>query len=339
MIIKRTINMLAKVFVIVVLLLNGNSVNAANTQKDFIIDLDVTQISNISDGTNMGNSWSLIIPITPIVLNDSDSIYGTITFDNSEVLVMADNGGGFFEAGPYSGYENIYMEFMNTAASVITYNTGSLEFLGVDGALTMNPLGPTDGASNYSGTFRQFFTDLVSAGGSFSFTGFNYNITLENGGPITIETIKFRFQSEVIQIETIQTALKCIGFESPFDLPLGITKNTKRAIPAKITLEDVDNNLITDSDILAPPVINIEFGGVVYGDGVSDDELLEPVGASNEGNAFAFNPDTQQWEYRIGTKQFSTPGTYTVTVRSGNDSEYSIDTTNGNCNNTFTRQD
>ncbi len=65
---------------------------------------------------------------------------------------------------------------------------------------------------------------------------------------------------------------------------------------------------------------------------------MESVGKSNDGNAFSYNPDTQQWEHRIGTKQFSESGTYIVNVRSGDETEYTINATGGNCTNTFTRQ-
>lgn len=128
--------------------------------------------------------------------------------------------------------------------------------------------------------------------------------------------------------------LTCSGFNSPFDEPLYLSKKTKKTIPAKITLVDDEGYEVHVGDIAAPPVINVEFSGFVYGDGANGEDLLEPVGSSNDGNAFNFNLETLQWEYRLGTKQFSESGTYTVTVNSGDETEYMID---GSCTNTFTR--
>lgn len=130
----------------------------------------------------------------------------------------------------------------------------------------------------------------------------------------------------------------CSGFGPPFDTALTISKKTKRTIPAKMTLEDAAAYVITDADIVAPPVITVEFNGVIFGDDAVDDAALESVGKSNDGNAFSYNPDTQQWEYRIGTKQFASSGTYTVDVRSGDETEYTISATGGNCNSSFARQ-
>ena len=117
-----------------------------------------------------------------------------------------------------------------------------------------------------------------------------------------------------------------------------INKKAKGAIPVKFQLIDADGYLVTNQDITAPPVINVIFNGVVYGDGTNDEEVLEPVGKSNEDNVAAYNSENGFWEYRVATKQFSASGTYSVIVRSGDMNEYTIGTTGGQCNQIFTRQ-
>lgn len=314
---------------------------ATTTQKDFNINLDASQIVNVSDGTYLGNGWSLNETITPIVLQDGDSIFGTVTFNNSGNLIVSDDGGGFFKIGSTTGYEKITMQFNHdlSQGNIITNSTSSFEFLGVQGNLSMNFFGPKSGNSNHYGLLGAWNADLVNTGESFSYTGFNYEITLNSGGPVTVEKIVITLFAESIQIGSDQTLLSCVGFDSPFAQPIEIKKKTKKAIPAKIILKNNDDSIITGTDISAPPVINVEYEGVIYGDGAVNDASLEPVGASNEGNSFNFNSETHQWEYRIGTSQFSTPGTYTVSVRSGDESEYTIDSNSETCINTFTRQD
>ncbi|MEK0274926.1 CARDB domain-containing protein [Vibrio vulnificus] len=130
----------------------------------------------------------------------------------------------------------------------------------------------------------------------------------------------------------------CDGFYEPFDDKITIKKKSKGTIPVKMELTNEYSYPMTDADISAPPVINITFNSTVYGNGITDDAALESVGASNEGNQFSYNAAEGQWEYRLGTKQFSSAGTYQVTVASGDTGEYTI--SNGAlCSQSFIRQE
>ncbi len=130
----------------------------------------------------------------------------------------------------------------------------------------------------------------------------------------------------------------CDGFYEPFDDNITIKRKSKGTIPVKMELTDEYSYPMTDADISAPPVINITFNSTVYGNGTTDDAALESVGASNDGNQFSYNAAEGQWEYRLGTKQFNSAGTYQVTVASGDTSEYTI--SNGVlCSQSFIRQE
>lgn len=129
----------------------------------------------------------------------------------------------------------------------------------------------------------------------------------------------------------------CHGFYSPFDHDLSIKNKSKGTIPVKLELKDEYGVAMTDSDISAPPVINLTFNSTVYGDANTNDAALESVGSSNSGNQFTFNSAEQLWEYRLGTKQFQSAGTYQVTVASGDGTEYTINAGN-QCAQSFTRQ-
>ncbi|MCS0397892.1 hypothetical protein ND972_13910 [Vibrio diabolicus] len=129
----------------------------------------------------------------------------------------------------------------------------------------------------------------------------------------------------------------CEGFYEPFDQNITIKKKSKGTIPVKMELKDEYGYPMTDADISAPPVINVTFNSTVYGSGTTDDAALESVGSSNDGNQFSYNAAEGQWEYRLGTKQFSGTGTYQVSVTSGDLNEYTINN-GGQCTNSFTRQ-
>ena len=152
-----------------------------------------------------------------------------------------------------------------------------------------------------------------------------------------VETAKFS-NGEVDLISLLVPSLSCEGFFSPFEGPKNISKKAKGTIPVKLTLWD-DDILVTDYDLSVPPVINVIFEGATYGDGLTDDAALESVGSANDGNEFTYNAAEQVWQYNLSTKQFSSPGTYTVTVRSGDEREYKIDTEGDTvCTQTFTRK-
>lgn len=130
--------------------------------------------------------------------------------------------------------------------------------------------------------------------------------------------------------------LSCEGFFSPFDAPKTINKKAKGTIPVKMELIDELWQAVLGGDLVAPPVINVMFDGQTYGDGSTDDVALESVGSANDGNEFTFNDAEQIWQYNLGTKQFSGSGTYIVTVKSGDQNEYTISPT---CTQVFTRKD
>ena len=58
---------------------------------------------------------------------------------------------------------------------------------------------------------------------------------------------------------------------------------------------------------------------------VTDDAY--PVGWGTEGNEFEYNLADQVWQYNLRTKNNSAAGTYTITIVSGDESEYLIDRT------------
>ena len=128
----------------------------------------------------------------------------------------------------------------------------------------------------------------------------------------------------------------CVGFDSPFDNPLALKKKSKRAIPVKMALLDGDELPVIDTDIVAPPVVTVSFEGSVFGDVPPDTDELLPLGAANDDNVFRFDPDTGEWVYNLGTKQFAAVGTYSVNVVSGDTDEYVI---NPSCSQTFERLD
>ena len=113
-----------------------------------------------------------------------------------------------------------------------------------------------------------------------------------------------------------EPSFSCTGFNPPFDEKLTLKKKTKRAIPLKIQLFH-NGTLITDQNIPSPPVVEVDYDGVIYDDGNDGTDVLEPLGNANDGNQFRFDVGSECWIFNLGTKQFDSPGTYEVRVKAG----------------------
>lgn len=118
--------------------------------------------------------------------------------------------------------------------------------------------------------------------------------------------------------------LSCSGFDSPMDAgAVSVKKN--RVLPLKAQLFG-SYYPITDYDILAPPIIQIIFGsGTPDADDVTDEALF--AGQGTDGNQFEFDPDMGTWRFNLKTKNYTAPGIYTLTIESGDPSEYAISPT------------
>lgn len=89
----------------------------------------------------------------------------------------------------------------------------------------------------------------------------------------------------------------------------------KRVLPLKAQLFYGDTE-VTDANISAPPVVNIVYqpssGSAVD---VSDEAL--PIGQGSDGNQFVYSGGKWQFNLRVGDELYSAPGTYTITLVSG----------------------
>ena len=119
------------------------------------------------------------------------------------------------------------------------------------------------------------------------------------------------------------STLTCTGFESPLASgPVTVKKN--RALPFKAQLTDPDGFLVDNSGIFAPPVIQVTYDDY-DGDATDVSDDVVSAGAGTDGNQFEF--ENGKWQLNLKVKDFTAPGTYTVTMESGNNAEYQIDPT------------
>lgn len=139
-------------------------------------------------------------------------------------------------------------------------------------------------------------------------------------GPVAYVSLENAFSIGVIAETEI---LSCIGFEPPMDVP--VTVRGKRALPLKGALEDENGLVLTDMDIASPPVVQVTFSSLLGGDPIDVTDQALPAGQSSEGNAFFFDENNNTWHYNLSTRNYGAPGTYAITMASGDAGEYVID--------------
>jgi hypothetical protein len=194
----------------------------------------------------------------------------------------------------------------------------------------------------FSPGFGQGILEVLFSGPNPTTPG-TYNLLSAYGGPGDIQTFDSSNNptgvSNPILSFTIALApppipkYSCAGFQDPFDQALSLKQKVQRAIPLKIQLLDSNGNAMTDSMIPAP-VVNISYTAK---DSVAVDDTadLDAVGHSSVGNLFSYDPTTLTWQFNLSSSPFTALGTYTVTVNSGDASQYLVSPT---CTGTFVRK-
>ena len=109
-----------------------------------------------------------------------------------------------------------------------------------------------------------------------------------------------------------------------------VTVRANRALPLKAELFDTYGYAVTDVDLFAPPVVQVWFDPGTGSPPIDVTGDALPAGQGDDGNQFIFTGS--QWQYNLKTLHYSAQGTYTITMASGDDTEYLISPT---CNSEF----
>ena len=115
----------------------------------------------------------------------------------------------------------------------------------------------------------------------------------------------------------------CAGFDDIADTPLKVTR--PRTIPLRAEL--LDRGLPVAGDgLAAAPVIQIAFASGAPAEPPADvTDLVPPPDRAFVGNQFLYKEASARWFHGLQTIKMSPPGTYTITMVSGDDREYVID--------------
>lgn len=171
----------------------------------------------------------------------------------------------------------------------------------------------------YAGSFRGLVS--ASTGAPYDPDSFNSQaLFLANSWQASLERFGYRIGGSLLTSPLPEVSYSCAGFDPPMaDGPVTVKKN--RALPLKAQLFDKDGNAITN--IANPPLIQVTFRSTLAqgAEDVTGDAF--PVGQGTNGNQFVFTGE--HWQYNLKTTNYSAPGTYRVTMVSGNRDPNNVD--------------
>jgi hypothetical protein len=117
-------------------------------------------------------------------------------------------------------------------------------------------------------------------------------------------------------------AYACQGFEWPLDHgPVTVRRNL--ALPLKAELVDEHGSELRRGDLSALPVVQVTYqsGIGTTAEDVSDEVMS--LGRGGDANTFVYF--LGKWRFYLRVKNYSAPGTYTVSMVSGDETEYRFD--------------
>ena len=124
-------------------------------------------------------------------------------------------------------------------------------------------------------------------------------------------------QTDLHWLSSPVPALRCEGFAAPV-ASYPVTVRGNRRLPLRAELFDLQGFEVGDLRLGASPAIQVWFEpgdtGAVGG--------VLPLGSSDDDNQFAYAGS--RWQLNLKTRHLSSPGTYTISMVSGNESEYKI---------------
>ena len=254
--------------------------------------------------------------------NPDTSMSGASLFGYTELYGFGSNGTWTGALGPMAG--------LNSALGVVSViHTMTFEFStpvsGVGGFMNYVPGygNPVISVYDSGHNLIESHTLNFSTNGALN-AGFFYGF-LEGSPVIRYFTLSNSYIG-IVNLTVTTTAsvpkYSCLGFENPMGQdPVTVKKN--RVLPLKAQLIDQYGDMIIDTDIASPPVLQV-MGRDSGGSNIDLTNQGLFAGQGTETKQFDFTVEGK-WNFNLMTKNYSNPGTYTISILTGDSSEYVIE--------------
>jgi len=165
------------------------------------------------------------------------------------------------------------------------------------------------------------------------------NHLLQARMPLVAAVLAFVFGALQAEVPPTIAQIHCDGFDYPMDEELFMPVNRNRsALPLRATLTDDSGNVVTGEDLGSAPVVQVLFTSVAPESEpeIIDDEYLISIHDADAGNLFVYMPLSQEWQFNLSARPLEAPGTYEISMESGDTNEYIFPDTE-KCISKFTR--
>lgn len=135
------------------------------------------------------------------------------------------------------------------------------------------------------------------------------------------------------RMDTVEN-LSCEGFEPPMDQGAVTVGNSQKrqVLPLLAQLKRSDGSVVANTDLSWPPVVQVTYTSTLI-DAIDITPSALRLSYKTAGNQFVFQGD--QWLFNLSVKDYTAPGTYTIEMRSGDETTYKFEPT---CSGQFVRQ-
>lgn len=276
----------------------------------------ITQIAFRPDGGTYGSAFS--------------STLSSIRIDLSTTSVAPDSLDSTFAKNVGADAKTVYYGSLPLSSAFTGPEGGPKNFDITINLTTPFFYDPTAGnllldVRNYDGGVTTYIDSQLTSGDSTSrvFSVVSGRVD-DSSGERDSEGLVTQFTNSPVPVFT------CVGFEIATNNGRGRLKNIK-VLQLKADLVNRDGNIVIGTDISFPPILHVvmeKTGGSTAID-VTDGALS--AGRGTSGNQFVFTSGGE-WQFNLMTRNYTTPGTYTVSILTGNIFEYIIKPT---CTATF----
>ena len=256
---------------------------------------------------------------------------GGIAVEADGQILLVDATAGVIRADPLSGARTTVSSggaFVSPAGLAVAANGDILVADVSAGVIRVDPVTGTQTIVSSGGLLQSIHSVAVEANGDIVVADTDAAAVIRIDPVSGAQSIvssggKLGWPWGIAVVPRLVPRYACAGFDDIADTPLKVTG--PRTIPLRAGL--LDRGLAVAGDgLAAAPVVQVDFASGAPAEPPTDvTDLVPPPDRAFVGNQFLYKEASARWFHGLQTIKYSPPGTYAITMVSGDDREYVID--------------